>query len=70
MKRAKLKGLDAYLASTAAVTLGSITLAVAPLAAVWITLGLSLAWAQTRRHARNETAAPLAGTTAPEGDPA
>lgn len=62
--------LDAYLASTAAVTLGSITLAVAPLAAIWITLGLSLAWAQARRHARNETAAPLAGTPASEGNPA
>ncbi|MEO0631523.1 MAG: hypothetical protein AAFY46_12485, partial [Planctomycetota bacterium] len=44
--------LDASLTSAAAVTLGTMTFAVAPLAAVWIVLGLALAAGQTRRHRR------------------
>jgi AAA family ATP:ADP antiporter len=59
--------LDGVLRGAAGLTIGSMLMAVAPMAAVWVILGLWLGAAQTRRARGLETPTDQAGTDRPEG---
>lgn len=63
-------GLYGTLAGASAVTLGSIAMATAPLAGVWVVLGLALAWRQSRIDERTHHTDQPAAANAAQGDPA
>lgn len=59
--------LDEILRGAAGLTIGSMLMAVAPMAAVWVLLGLWLGSAQSRRAPGAETPSAQAGIDRPEG---